>query len=404
MRIVHIEDFIHPDAGYQPNVLSKLQAEQGHEVIIVTSELDKMPDFLTSFFGKDGIEEKDRKFYERTGVKIIRVPIIAYYSGRSIYTHTLFKVVDSLNPDIAFVHGEDTLVGIQFILRYGKQKYPMIMDCHMLEMASENKLKHVFRFFYKHFITPLILKYNIPIVRVVDSDYVQKCLGIPLEKTKLFPLGTDINYFKPDNTSKKLMRLQHNIDENDFVVLYAGKLDKYKGGYFFAETIQKEIKLKNRNIVFVIIGNTDKEIGAQVEELFQASENKVLRFPTQTYYDLLQFYQMADIAIYPKQCSMSFNEAQACCLPVLFEENEINCQRASCNNAITFITENSSDLLNKVTEYGNMESQKFETMRENSRKFIIENYNFIPVAQKFTDLLIETHERYHSKLEKGEKR
>ncbi|MDD2896314.1 MAG: glycosyltransferase [Aliarcobacter sp.] len=404
MRIVHIEDFIHPDAGYQPNVLSKLQTEQGHELFIVTSELDKMPDYLTSFFGKDDIEEKDRKFYERTGVKIIRVPIIAYYSGRSIYTHKLFEVVDSLNPDIAFVHGEDTLVGIQFILRYKKQKYPMIMDCHMLEMASENKLKHVFRFFYKKFITPLILKHNIPIVRVVDSDYVEKCLGIPLEKTNLFPLGTDINYFKPDEMAKKEMRLQNNIDENDFVVLYAGKLDKYKGGYFFAESIQKEIKLNNKNIVFVIIGNTDKEIGNQVEELFQSSENKILRYPTQTYYDLLKFYQMADIAIYPKQCSMSFFEAQACCLPVLFEENEINCQRASSNNALTFTEENSGDFRNKIMEYGNMDFEEFEIMRENARKFIVKNYNFLPVAQKFTDLLIETHDTYHSNLKKGEKK
>ena len=72
MKIVHIEDFFHPDAGYQINVLAKYQANAGHEVIILTSEIDKIPDFLTIFFGKDNIEQKDREYESKYGVKIIR--------------------------------------------------------------------------------------------------------------------------------------------------------------------------------------------------------------------------------------------------------------------------------------------------------------------------------------------
>ena len=52
MRFVHIEDFFHPNAGYQVNLLSKLQVKQGHEVIIITAELDKIPDHLISFLVK----------------------------------------------------------------------------------------------------------------------------------------------------------------------------------------------------------------------------------------------------------------------------------------------------------------------------------------------------------------
>lgn len=67
MRIVHIEDFFHPDAGYQINILTKYQVRQGHEVIVVTSEMQKMPRYLTNFFGTDNIEEKDRDFTEKNG-------------------------------------------------------------------------------------------------------------------------------------------------------------------------------------------------------------------------------------------------------------------------------------------------------------------------------------------------
>ena len=100
MHFVHIEDFFHPDAGYQLNVLSRLQVKQGHSVTVITSELEKMPSYLTSFFGKENIQKRDEVFYHLTGVKIIRMPLLGYYSGRSIYHPKIFKTVNSLSPDV----------------------------------------------------------------------------------------------------------------------------------------------------------------------------------------------------------------------------------------------------------------------------------------------------------------
>ena len=50
MKIVQLEDFFHPDAGYKINILSKYFARMGHETVILTAGLDRMPDYLTSFF------------------------------------------------------------------------------------------------------------------------------------------------------------------------------------------------------------------------------------------------------------------------------------------------------------------------------------------------------------------
>ena len=397
MNFVHVEDFIHPDAGYQLNLLSKLQVQQGHSVTIVTSELDKIPDWLTAFFGKDNIIEKDKKFYERTGVKIIRVPIYFFYSGRSIYYPRLFKVVDSLKPDVLFVHGEDTMMGMQFIWRASKQKYPMVLDCHMLEIASMNRFRKVFRFFYKNFITPKILKNNIPLIRVVDSDYVEKCLGLPLSKTILLSFGTDTDFFKPDSVAHKSFRTINGIGEDDFVVLYAGKLDIYKGGQFLAESIKEELlTASGRKIVFVIIGNSIGEYGQNVEQYFSESGNKILRFPTQTYNDLAYFYQAADLSIFPKQCSMSFYEVQSCGLPVLFEVNEINQERAQHGNGFTFIANDINDFRSKIISCAEMDKIKYSEIRGNARKYILENFDYVPIAQKFTDVMINEYNRFYN--------
>ena len=395
MRIVHVEDFFHPDAGYQVNLLSKIQVDQGHEVVVVTSEFEKLPEYLTVFFGRDRLEEKDKIFEEKTGVKIMRIPLIAYVSGRSIYDHKIFKIIDNLKPSVLFVHGEDTMIGIQYIIRSLWQKYPMILDCHMLEMASENRFKGLFRFFLKRFITPIIIKKKIPLVRVVDSDYVEKCLGLPLSKTILLSFGTDVSWYSPNAIAKKQFREEHGIDENDYVVLYAGKIDEYKGGKFLADSIHEKFEsIKGRNMTFVIIGSGVGEYGANVDAKLKESENRILRFPTQAYLDLAIFYQAADVAIFAKQCSLSFFDVQSCGLPVIFEENEINNQRIVGKNAITFEPGNLVDFRRKIVQFGQQSKKEFEVSKKDSRDFVLKEYNYLPIAHQFTDVLREAVDNF----------
>lgn len=396
MKFVHVEDFFHPNAGYQLNLLSKLQVEEGHEVTVITSELDKVPDFLTAFFGKANIKDKDRVFTERTGVEIIRYPLYGFYSGRSIFKFGFHKLIKSINPDVIFIHGEDTLTGIRLLLDYESFKKPFVLDCHMLEMASMNKFKNVFRYFFRKLITPIILKNNIPLIRVVDSDFVEKHYGIPLNKTKLLSFGTDTGFYKPNATIKSEFKKNNNLSENDFIVIYAGKLDIYKGGLFLAKAIEKEIKLKDRNIVFVLIGTTSKdEYGLKVEKLLDESENIIIRYPTQTYFDLASFYQIADIAVFPKQCSMSYFEVQSCGLPVVLEENEINIERVSDSKGILFSVENEVEFRSSIIKFGNMTNDEISIYQKKSRENILKNYDYKPIASDFTKVMINEYIRFH---------
>lgn len=396
MKFVHIEDFFHPDAGYQVNLLTKLQIDQGHQVTIVTSELDKVPSWLTAFFGKDNIREKDAAFTMRTGVEVVRIPLLGFYSGRSIYHRSIFRKVNALQPDVLFIHGEDTLIAMEYLRRVRKLKYPIVFDCHMLEMASENRFKEIFRYCYRKYFAPIILKNNIPLIRVVDSDYVEKCLGIPLSHTELLSFGTDTKYFSPNAVARKTFRKELGIADDAFVVLYAGKLDSYKGGMFLAEALKAKLSpTKYSSITFIVVGNTADEYGATVEKLFNASENRIVRFGTQSYLDLARFYQAADIAIYPKQCSLSFFEAQSCGLPVLFEENEINNQRAEWGGALTFKPGDVTDFRNMILHLESMPESSFAQLSELGRNYVLTHYNYAPIAQRFTDIMIETNQSYH---------
>ncbi|MGQ3050305.1 MAG: glycosyltransferase family 4 protein [Roseateles sp.] len=389
MHIVHVEDFFHPDAGYQVNLLSRLQVAQGHRCTIVTAELDKMPTFLTSFFGKDNMTERDARFERETGVRIIRLPLLTFYSGRAIFSpRRLLKTVSGLKPDVAFVHSEDTMTGMLFIWMSRWLSYPMILDCHMLEMASENRFKHQFRAFYQRFVTPIILGRNIPLIRVVDSDYVQKCLGIPLSYTDLLSFGTDTSYFSPNAEVRRETRTRLGLSQDAYVVLYAGKLDASKGGKFLAETLKDKFpRAAGREIELLVVGTGDGAYGEEVERTLAASGNKLVRLPTQRYYDLAQYYCCADLAIFPKQCSMSFFEAQSCGLPVLFEDNEINVQRIEADNAFVFKPGDLADFRAKIMEIASLPPDRAAAVSANARNYVLQHYDYVPIARQFTAVL-----------------
>lgn len=399
MNIVHIEDFFHPDAGYQCNILLKYMVLEGHKVSLITSEMNKMPDYMTSFFGKDDIEKKDEEFTKKTGVDIYRVPIYKYFSGRSIYKPGIKKLVNSLSPDVLYIHGNDSVIGILYTIRSKKTPYPIILDSHMLEMASKNPLKNLFRIFYKTFITPIIIKQKIQIIRIQDDDYIEKFLGIPLTLSPFISVGSDTLLFHPDDVTRRNFRKENLINENDFVILYAGKLDESKGGKLLAEAFLKIIESKkNKNIILIVVGNIiSDEYGNGVRELFDKSENRILFFPTQKYIDLPKYFQSADLVVFPKQCSLSFFDAEACGVPVVSEDNNINVERLKFNNGFTFKSGDIEDFRDKIALCIDMDDKKYSKMKTNSQSFVYKNYNYSDINGEYMFVINKLVSDYQKK-------
>lgn len=395
MKIVHVEDVFHPDTGYQLNLLSRYMAAAGHDVVIITAETERLPKGFMNFFGSENISERDEIFEHKYGVRIIRTPIKGYYSGRVILSSRFFNIIKDENPDVVYVHGNDTLTGMRCLLNLKKMKYPIVMDSHMLDMAAKNKLKSVFRFFYKKIFASIIIKNRIPVIRTQDSDYIEKVLGIPLLLAPWISTGSDTMLFKKDQITRNKMRQKNNIKENEFVVTYAGKLDEAKGGMLLARVLREKIDLTSKEICFVIIGNAVGEYGQQVEDMFSASENRILRFGTQKYTELAPFFQMSDLIIFPKQCSLSFYDAQACGIPVLFEDNEINSKRVINGNAVTFKSDDIYNCREKIIQIANMNTSDYLLMSRASERLIKESYDYKRICDTYLDVITKEIDRYN---------
>lgn len=387
MRIVNIEDYFIPDAGYQINILPKYFAKFGHEVYIVTATTDWISKPSAEFFGTKNMQERDADYTAQTGVKIIRVrPLMKkLISSRVIQSKELFRTVDLLNPDIVYVHGNDTLTGMRYLHKKVK-KYAVITDSHMLSMASRNPLNKLFYWFYKMVITPKIIHNQVPVIRTQDDPFVEKNLGIPLQQAPWISYGSDTLLFYPDSEIKRSFRAKHGISDDDFVIVYTGKLDEAKGGELLAQAFRERFQTQ-KSVVLIVVGNTSGEYGKEIEKIFSESENRIIRFPTQKYCDLAQFYQAADLSVFAKQCSLSFYDAQACGLPVLSEDNNINIDRCSHGNGWNFKSGDVEDFKNKITDIVNMDVSKLQQASENAYKFIIDNYNYEDKAREYENII-----------------
>ncbi len=388
MKILHIEDFFHPNAGYQLNVLAKFMARDKHQVTIVTSEMDKMPKSLTEFFGTNNIKEQDKKFETAYGIKIIRLPLYTYISGRSIYNcSNIWNVIEDIQPDIVYVHGNDTYVAIRVFLHHKHIKCPIITDSHMVDIASTNKFRKVFRSLYKKFITPIIIKNNITVIRTADDEYVFKRLGIPLEQAPVISLGSDTMLFKPNLSIKESFKNENNISKEAFIILYAGKLNEAKGALLLGQLTNTIIKTK-REIVFLIIGNTVGDYGKRVEDLFKTSRYRIIRFPTQSYSELGRYYQAADIAVMPRQCSLSIFDFSATGLPVIAEDNPVNINRIEdLAGGSVFKEGDVVSLGSVIAQYANLDSNAFSVISKKLSATASEKYGYDKQYKKYMDTI-----------------
>ncbi len=391
MRIVHIEDIFYPTAGYQINILPKYQVLQGHEVYIVTSELEKIPDsFGVSFFGRKDIKKLDHEYSKNTGVKIIRYPVLFIFMMRVFHKKGFYKCIEELNPDIIFSHGDGTIYSLHYIKNKNlKKNFAVIFDSHMLEIASKNRFRMLYRIVFKNVYTPIIKKKKYVFIRTQNDNYVEKCLGIPLIQCPWISVGSDTLLFHPDFSVRAKFRKENNISENDFVAIYAGKLDEAKGGKFFAETFLNELVLSHdKKFVLIIVGSLfNDKYGKEVMELLKKSKNRLIMFETQIYTNLAIFYQSADVALFPKQCSLSFYDVQACGLPVISENNNININRLAYNNGITFQAGNSEDFRKKIQQIASLSSIEYKATSENANNYVKKNFDYKNIANKYLSVI-----------------
>lgn len=329
MRIIHVEDYFDPTAGYQINELLMASNPLKDETIIISS-------FDLSPFHKQYNEVDDLTFENKYHVKIIRLKSILKLSSR-IILKGMWKEIDSLNPDLVFLHG---IGDFKDLLLYKKKKnYIIIRDCHMSWVASKNPLRHIYYLAYKVLFSRRInSSEKIKLVYALgeeEKEYLNK-LGIKNNKIGDLKHGYNEENMFYDSVERESLRKIIKVNHNEVLISYIGKFDSQKRPDFIFDIVE-EMMLKNEKnnenekikLKFLFVG--PKEI--QYFDLFKDKLDKfifkddVQILDAVPFKDLYKFYSASDICIFPKQASLSSIHAQICYTPVIMERMTSNKER-----------------------------------------------------------------------------
>ncbi len=387
MKILHVDETFHPNFGYQCNPLAKFQQKASNEVYIIAPEAKYIYPVYHSFgeYGEN-LEQDDKVYEDATGVKIIRIHGKGRIAGRLVYDFKeLCDAIEKINPDVMLVHCVETLTAMLVMHKY-KNKYPMAFDSHMLSMATQNKFAKIYEKAYKLLITSLIKKKKYTVIKTQNDNYVVTHLGVPEEQTEFVSFGTDTAIFCPDENMRKQFLQEHGLPENTFVISSTGKMNEQKGGKLFSKAMSKKFNTE-RPVAVVVVADFSGDYEKEVKKELDEGENTIIYYPVQKYLELPKFYQIADVTVFPKQCSMSFYDAQSCGVPVISEKGNVNEDRNSHGNGLCFDCGNADDFRAKLEQIMNMSEEEYKQMRENSYNYVYSEFSYDIIAQRYTDIL-----------------
>lgn len=390
MRILHIEDQFFPTSGYQLNFLAKYNKENGNEVFIICS--DTLGSWgVSGLINDEYYSNVDLDYTKRTGVDIIRLKSKGFISGRAIIsTREIISKIKEIKPDVILVHGNDTLTGINVLKNLKKIEVPIIMDSHMLDIASKNRLKKIFRIYYKYIITPIIKRNDIKVVGVDPSCnlFMNKNYGIPYENLEMIPLGYDSDLFYRYNSKlKQECRRKYGFSEKEFIFIYTGKISPDKKVDLLTKVFKDKLVSNNRTATLIIVGKGSGKYFEEVKSAMQFSKNKIVIYDVQPVEKLNELYNLSDVAIWPGASSLSMFDAQACGLPIIAEEFDVNTERLSYGNGYTYKKDDIENLRSKIESIFNLPNDDYIIISQNALNHVRKNHSYKIISERFEKLM-----------------
>ncbi len=324
LKIAHVVSYFQPEFGYEEYFSAREQAAMGHDVHVITSDrifpfknVEKMLSDIGSPF-KDRMRPLGEERTEGFTVHRLKTKM------EPLYDHIIYPGIDEklkeIGPDVVHAHNLWTYGAYRSSKIKDEIGYRLIADEHGYSTTYDQS--RTFRNFlldkeYRLFRAPIArrtLKKADEVVAICEEtvEFLKKYYRY--DRSHLIPLGIDHRKFSFRKDARKRVREELGIDNDQFLLITAGRLDSAKKLEHFIDGISS---MKRDDIHLVVVGRGDdnylsmlkKKAGKNVQFLgFKRSE------------ELADLYCAADLGLWGK-ASITIREAIGCQLPlVLFKE------------------------------------------------------------------------------------
>lgn len=356
MKILQVIPFFSPKFGgtvHSVRLLSQELVKRGHEVTIITSDLDFDPEFARSV--------------EQHSVEIIPFPIVVNL-GLFIYTPSMKTWLNQhINRyDIVHLHNyrahQNTLATRAAIAN----NIPVILQAHgsVLPFFEKKGLKRLYDLVWGN----EILTNASAVIALCESEVEQyRAMGIKNNKIIIIPNGIELSQFS-DLPSKGTFRSKYHIPNDEKIILFLGRIHKIKGIDLLIDAYS-ELVQENPNVTLVIAGPGDNNILEIKNQIKNKNLKKEPLFTGPIYdQDKISAYVDADVYVLPSRYETFPNtvlEAWACRAPVIVTDRcliadvveragyVVGCNPTELKNAIVDLISN-DDLRHSIGEAGNL--------------------------------------------------
>ena len=377
MRIVHviIANFYKEGYGYQENILPVKHKELGLETYVVTT--NEQHPLGWHYINKDNIDVTCLKLNNSIFTK---KRYLCSFANRTV---GLFAYLESIKPDIIFLHGLQAIDSLT-VCRWCK-KYPNVklyVDQHA-DYYNTPITKFSTRMYYKFvygYIAKKLSKYAIKFWGVTPwrVDYLQKVYGVKPEKTDLLVMGGDERLVDWENRTdiRSQIRSKYNIPDEAFLIVSGGKIDHAKNIHLLIDAVSN---LKERNVYLLVFGSMTADMSNYCTPLFKDNINYIGWIDSK---DVYPYFLAADLAVFPGTHSVLWEQALACGIPGIFKDWDGGFNHIDCGgNAM---------LLNEITVFS-LEHSILTIVNDkelyNRMRMIAENkarkeFSYIEIAKK----------------------
>ena len=377
MKIVHviIANFYKEGYGYQENILPVKHLELGLDTYVVTIN-DNFPSG-THYVNNDGLDvtclQKNRSFL--SGVR--------YVSSFVSKTEGLYTYLDTISPDIIFVHGLQAIDSL-IVYKWCK-KHPTVklyVDQHAdyyNTPIKEITTKLYYRIVYGY-IAKQLSKYAIKFWGVTPwrVDYLQKVYGVNPIKTDLLVMGGDeklVDWRNRGNIRAEI-RSKYNIPEDAFLLITGGKIDRTKNIHLLIDAVTR---LKDKNIFLLVFGNMTDEIKDYCTPLIKDNIKYIGWIDSK---DVYPYFLSSDLAVFPGTHSVLWEQAMSCGIPGIFKDWDGGFTHIDCGGNALLIKDISTDSLVETISSLVGDRNRLEKMKEISETLARKTFSYIEIAKK----------------------
>lgn len=388
MKIALITSWYSEGMGYAENMLPKTFAELGHEVHLISANVQ------VYFNSPD---------YEKTYQKLLGPAIVApetkiidgytlhrlnhSFSSNKIHLLNIEECLKSIDPDIIQTFELDepaTTAAAAFSKQNGKK---LFTESHMHKSvfykSRGKRIKGILKKVLPKEKHLKLINQQTKICYPIAEDVAELAVnyfGIDSKKIKIQSLGVDTALFRlpigDEQNSRDELRKELGLSKEDIVCIYTGRFAKDKDPHTLALAIEF-LSETNSNIKGLFVGNgTPEDI-----DFIKTKKNCVVKNFVKVS-ELNKYYWLADIGVWPRQESTSQLDAAACGLPLILS-NQIHVKERVEGNGYLYEEGDFKDLAKKIMSLFDKNIRTSFGLIGNNK--VMEKYSWKAIAQERID-------------------